>query len=232
MENSRKFGITLNNPTPWPEIFWIQYDIDTSIEALKKMIDLQNNSYYDLDEQLFRKIKTTRRTSGFKTEEEVEQYVSHLHGIEESIVAELRKIQVANQINAVFSIFENKLKMICDKLNRDYNFQLPEKKSPYIPYYWKTLQNFLEEGSNQTEKYYTPIYNKYVVRNVLNHQDSIAEKKQYDMFKHIENIMTIESHDKYYIYEIDQSFCSILIDQIEVFFKKLLQTLKEKTNTN
>lgn len=194
------------------------------------MIELQNNSYHNLEEHLFEKIKATRRNNNFKSEEELEQYVTHLHGIEENIISELNKIQITNQINAVFSIFENKLKMICDRLNRDYNIQLSEKKAPFIPYYWKTLQNFLQESSNQIEKYFTPIYNKYVVRNVLSHQDSIAEKKQYEGFKHIKNIMTIQSKDKYYIYEIDESFCSILVTEIELFFKNLLQALKEKTD--
>ena len=230
MENKRKFGIANSNITPWPKIFWIKYDIDISIEALKKMIDLQNNSYYDLDEQLFKKIKATRRTNGFKSEEELEQYVSHLHGIEESIISELRKIQITNQINAIFSMFENKLKMICERLNGDYNLSLPEKKAPYITYYWKALQNFIQKNSAQLEKYFTPIYNKYVVRNVLSHQDSLAEKKQYESFKHLKNIMTIESEDKYYIYEIDKLFCSTLITELELFFKNLLQALEEKTN--
>lgn len=177
MKSSRKFGIKPNNETVWSEIFLIEYDINLSIDALKAMIDLQDKAYSVVDEELYKKMKITRRNNGFMEENELEQYITHLHGIEENILVELDNIQIANQIGAIFSVFENKMKMICEKIERNFNYQFPPKKGAYIPYYWKGIKGFVQGESNQLETYYTPIYNKYVVRNVLHHQNRIAEIK-------------------------------------------------------
>lgn len=232
MQNSRKFGIISENKVVWSEIFLIEYDINLSIDALKAMIDLQGKAYSVVDEELYTKMKSTRRNNGFMDEDELEQYISHLHGIEESILFELENIQIANQIGAIFSVFENKMKMICEKIERNFNYQVPPKKGAYIPYYWKGIKGFVQGESNQLESYYTPIYNKYVVRNVLHHQNRIAEIKQFETFKHIQEIETIEFQNEHHIVKIDSQFCEILLSEIKIFFEKLIDALKNKTSKN
>lgn len=229
MQNSRKFGIIPENKVVWSEIFLIEYDINLSIDALKAMIDLQDKAYSVVDEELYTKMKSTRRNNGFMDEDELEQFISHLHGIEESILFELENIQIANQIGAIFSVFENKMKMICEKIERNFNYQVPPKKGAYIPYYWKGIKGFVQGESNQLESYYTPIYNKYVVRNVLHHQNRIAEIKQFETFKHIQEIETIEFQNEHHIVKIDSQFCEILLSEIKIFFEKLIEVLKKKT---
>lgn len=229
MKESKKLGIKHNIEKTWSQFYSIKFEIDISLDAVKKMISIQNNSLWELDEELDKKIKATSRSSAFETEQELDMYVSHLHGIEESIIVEFGKIQVANHISAIFSIFENKLKSLCDKLDKDFQVEPIEKKGSYIPYYWKILQTFLKDNSKPIEKLYTPIYNKYVVRNVMHHQDGIAKKSQYQMFKHLTNIETLESEETYYIYEISPSFCNTLVTEIELFFRILLAAVKEKT---
>ncbi|WP_106914604.1 hypothetical protein [Chryseobacterium aurantiacum] len=230
MEYSRKFGITKDSPALWTEIFLIEYDISLSIDALKAMIDLQNRAYSVLDAELYMKIKSTRRDNGSMNENELEQYIGHLHGIEESILLEMENIQTANQIGAIFSVFENKMKMICEKLKKYFNFDFPKKEGSYIPYYWKILKGFLEEESNQVERYYTPICNKYTTRNVLQHQNNVANKRQFEAFKHLKEIETIEFENEHHIIKIDSRFCEVLLFEINLFFEKLILALKTKTS--
>ncbi|WP_312090599.1 hypothetical protein [Chryseobacterium sp.] len=229
MKSYRKFGIKPNSETVWSEIFLIEYDINLSMDALKTMIDLQNQSLSVINEELYKKMEEIRWNNGFMEENELEQYITHLHGIEEKNLVELYNIQIANQIGAIFSVFENKMKMICEKIERNFNYQVPPKKGAYIPYYWKMIKGFILEESNQLERYYTPIYNKYIVRNILHHQNRIAEGKQYETFKHIQEIETKEFKNEYYIVKIDSKFCEILLSENKIFFEKLIEVLKKKT---
>ncbi|WP_267402106.1 MULTISPECIES: hypothetical protein [unclassified Chryseobacterium] len=230
MQNFRKFGIIPKNEVVWQEIFLIEYDINLSIDALKAMIDLQDKAYSVVDEELYKKMKATRRNNGFMEENELEQYITHLHGIEENILIELDNIQTANQIGAIFSVFENKMKMICEKLKKDFNYQFPKKEGSYIPYFWKILKGFLKEKSVYVEKYYTPIYNKYVIRNILSHQNRVAENKQFEAFKHLEEIETVESENEHYIVRINSQFCEVLLSEINIFFENLILALKARTS--
>ena len=223
--------IDLKNFPKWNEINWIEFEISNSIYALKKMFQIQTNGFEYLSLDIEQKISSIKKENSNMQENELNQYIKHLFGLEEEIIQNLKKIQKFSNIVIVFSITESKLKIICDKIERDFKFNIDlSNTKSVLSKHWKFLASFLEERSEIIEKYYTPIRNMIEIRNIINHQDGIATINQYKKICDIKGLKFILFEDKYYLTSIDENFVDILLKNIDEFFIELLNSLKMRTN--
>ena len=214
----------------WTEFNWIHFEILNSLNALNKMIVLQNESFMKVREELDKKIKSAERENGHLKEELMNQYVDRLYGVEDKIIYELELIQDSSQVTTTFSIFESKLKLICDKINSSFNFKITDKTKSYNQKYWNYLKAFIGNDISSLENQFKEIKKLSVVRNIIVHQNLIATKNQYEKIKNINELNFIDSNNLYYLYSIDLAFINSLISKISKFFNELLSHLKIKTN--
>lgn len=227
----KKFSIDLNNYPKWGEINWIDLEITNSIYALEKLIEVQDEALHQVEDDLLRKIKNTERSNGNLDEMTLDMYVEHLHGIEQRIVLEFERIQDSSQITTIFSIFESKLKLVCDNISSEFQFNPePKKTNSIIHKHWQFLNSFLDDDIRPLEKHFTPIYNRNVLRNIIVHQNSIADTKQYNELKNFNGISFYEGIDSYHIYEISKTFIRELLALVKLFFELLIKILTQKTN--
>lgn len=226
-----KFSFDLNNFPKWHEFNWIDFEISNSFFALKRLIILQNESFIQIREELDKKIKATERENGNLEEEQVYQYVEYLHGAEDRIINELEIIQDSSQITTAFSIFESKLKLICDKINHSFNFNFEDLKTKsYTEKHWNYIKAFIENDILSTQNKFLEIKNLSVIRNIIVHQNLIATIKQYNRVKTIDSLNFNEFNNSYYLFSIDLTFINELISKMEIFFEELLNKLEYRTN--
>ncbi|SNR77167.1 hypothetical protein [Flavobacterium sp. ov086] len=230
MPAKKKMSFDLNNITKWSDLFYIDFEISIGLDASRKMISMQNESYELIHQELLNKIKATKQENGNMDENDLEAYLGHLYGIEEHTMSELNRILTYNQISGIFSFFENKLKLVCEKLQESFNLEIIVKSNSVILKYWSSLLPFLEEERPYIERLFTPIINRYTVRNVVCHQNCIADQKQFEQFRHEKSITFNDFENKYYIIDIQQEFVSTLLDQVMLFLEQLLKAIKLKTN--
>ncbi|WP_143394930.1 hypothetical protein [Flavobacterium sp. 2] len=176
------------------------------------------------------KIKSTERDNGNMDGDMLEQYLDHLYGIEERIASELVRVAGISDVSIVLSVFESKLKVICDRIIADFGGELKSVSNSVIDKYWKFLRDFLGEFIGKVENSYTFIKNTYVLRNVLVHQDAIAKKEQSNSLNGLKNIEIVEFEGNFYVTKIGDKFTDDLADQIESFFIKVFTGLQMKTN--
>lgn len=230
MEKST-FNFTVNDIPKWAEFDWIDIEITNSIFALDNLFSLQNKSFATVKSDLDERIKKVELTNSEMNLQDLNSYKNHLFEIEESVTYEINRAQQFSQILILFSIFESKLKMICDKIQKDFGITLENQKSnSVILKHRKFLESFLENEYKEVGKLFTKIHNQYKIRNIITHQNGIANKNQYKLLMNIEtiNFSLFEGH--YYLLIPDNNFIKELLLLIKKFFFELLKVLKLKTN--
>lgn len=227
----KKYSLDLNNFPVWPEFNWIEFEVDNSIEAVKKLHIINKNAFNTICHDLENKISKLRDENKTLNVQELEQYTHHLYGLEEQIILELNNVQSSSIIIYSFAIFENKLKMISEKVQRDFKFVLSARKSDsYTSDYWKILKSFTKLKTNTVEKYFTPIKCQMILRNIIIHQNSIATKNQYKAIHKVPGLTFNEFEEQYYLVNIENIFIEQLVEKIEIFFQELLSIIKLETN--
>ncbi|TDD99772.1 hypothetical protein [Flavobacterium cellulosilyticum] len=227
----KKLYLDLNNLPDWSEFNWIDFEVDNSIEAVKKLHQINKEAFNTICNDLESKISILRNENKALNADELGQYIQHLYGIEEQIILELNNVQSSSIIIYSFAIFENKLKMISEKVKRDFKFVLPTKKSDsYTSEYWKVLKSFADLKINSVEKYFTPIKSQMVLRNIIIHQNNVATKEQYKTIHKVPGLTFNEFEEQYYLVNIENIFIDQLVGRIEIFFRELLNIIKLETN--
>lgn len=229
---AKKITFNLNDHTKWAEINWLNFEISNSIDAIRKLISMNREMLKTVKSELHKKIKFTEKENEKMDEQILEQYLEHLYGIDERMTSELVSITNVSEISTVLSIFESKLKVICDRIIIDFGGELPLESNSVIHKHWKFLKIFLDEYLGKVESPYTYIKNTYVLRNVLVHQDSVATKEQFNKINGLKNIEFFNFEDKsYYVLKIEDKFIDDLTDRIEMFFIETFKALQLKTNS-
>jgi hypothetical protein len=229
---AKKITFNLNDYTKWSEINLLNFETSNSIDAIRKLISIQREMLKKVQNELHNKIKSTEKENENMDDQMLEQYLEHLHGIEERMTSELVRITNVSDISTVLSIFESKLKVICDRIIIDFGGELSIENNSVIHKHWKFLKIFLGEYLGKVESPYTYIKNTYVLRNVLVHQDSVATKEQFNKINELKNIEFFNFEDKsYYVLKIEDKFIDDLTDRIEMFFIETFKALLLKTNS-
>ena len=227
----KKYHLDLNNSPIWTEFNWIEFEIDNSIEALKKLHQINKEAFNSICNDLESKISKLRNENRTLNVQELEGYTQHLYGLEEQIILELNNVQSSSIIVYSFAIFENKLKMITEKVKKDFEFDLPNKKSDsYTSDYWKILRSFTNSKTNTIEKYFTPLKCQMILRNVIIHQNSFATKDQHKAIHKVKGLTFNEFEEQYFLVNIENVYIEQLVEKIETFFYELLNMIKLEAN--
>lgn len=227
---AKKITFNLNDYPKWADINWLRFETLNSIDAIRKLISMQREMLKTVQNDLHEKINSTEKENEKMDKQTLEQYVEHLYGMEERMTSELVRVVNVADISTVLSIFESKLKVICDRIIADFGEELPAESNSVIHKHWKFLRDFLGEHLGKAESPYTYIKNTYVLRNILVHQDSEAEKKQFKSISGLKNIELVNLDQGYYVRTIDDKFIDDLTDRIELFFVEAFKSLQIKTN--
>ncbi|WP_343614113.1 hypothetical protein [Flavobacterium sp.] len=226
----KKISFDLNDYPKWSEINWLRYETLNSVDAARNLIFMQREMIGKAKVQLHEKIKSSESENSQMERGTLDQYLEHLYGIEERIAAELVRVASVSDVSIVLSIFESKLKVICDRIIRDFGGELPLGSNSVIHKYWKFLRAFLDQHIGMVESSYTYIKNTYVLRNVLVHQDASAKEEQFNSLRGLKNIEIDKFEQNYYVTKIGDGFVDELADKIAVFFTEVFNCLQIKTN--
>lgn len=176
----------------------LNFETSNSIDAIRNLISMQREILKTVQSVLHKKIKFTEKENQNMDDQMLEQYLEHLYGIEKRMTSELFRITNVSNISTVLSIFESKLKVICDRIITDFGGELSIESNSVIHKHWKFLKMFLGTYLGKVESPYTYIKNTYVLRNVLVHQDSVARKEQFNKINGLKNIELFNFDEKSY----------------------------------
>lgn len=231
---AKKIHFNSNDLTLWSELYFIEFEIDNTIHALKKHIEINENAFNTMCNDLEIKITNLRSENEYLNEYDLHNYIVNIHEVEERIIVDLKCLQHSSTVIYAFSIFENKLKMICEKIINefdDFNKTTKEKKGSYVSYYWKILKSFLGAKINIVEKFFTPLKNQMILRNVITHQNNVIEtNSQLNTLSQIKFIKTNEFQKTHYLVNIENEYLEDLTVLIESFFRELIKVLTSYTN--
>jgi hypothetical protein len=249
------FNFTANDMSKWAEFGWIEMDITNTKYALENLFSLQDENVKKVKSNLDERVREEEKANSKLSEQDLETYISHLFDIEKTVAYEINRAQQFSQVLIMFSIFESKLKLVCDTIQKDFGESLEDQKSileyfknvkftkrfPYfkmkskksnsdILKYRNYLVLFLDDKFKDVEKVFNSIYKQYQVRNVIAHQNGIADIKKYKQLKDIKTISFCPFKESYNLSIPDNNFISELMTLIKKIFLKLLEVLKLKTN--
>ena len=228
---NKKLDINLNDFPEWSEINWINFEIDNTIDALRKSIEINQNSFNEICNDLELKISKLRKDNNNLNHQELDGFIEHLHGLEERIIVELNEVQNSSTVIYAFAIFENKLKMITEKIKNEFEFQLPTRQGDsYVSNYWKILKSFLEVEIDPIEKNYTKLKNQMVLRHVIIHQNNMLKDNQHKTLSRVKNIKLNEVDGNHYLVNIENIYLETLVVLVTTFFKELIIILTHHTN--
>lgn len=221
------FNFTANDMPKWIEFAWIDDEITNTIYALENLFSVQDKSFITIDKELKQKIYETKQANNEMSEQDLDT----LFDLENSITKELSRAQQFSQVLILFSIFESKLKLICDKIEEDFEISLESIKATNdIVKYRNYLVLFLDDKFKDVEKVFNCIYKQYQVRNIIAHQNGIADLKKYKQLKDIKAISFCPFKDSYNLSIPNNNFIGELLTLMKKFFLELLKVLKLKTN--
>lgn len=227
----KNLTVDLNNFPEWSELNWIEFEIVNSLEALKKLHQINKEAFNTICVDLESKLSKLREDNKDLSTQDLSDYSQHLYGLEEQIILELNNVQNSSLIVYAFTIFENKLKMITDKIQNDFKFIVVTKNcNSYTSKYWKILKCFSKLKVEKLDKYFTPIKCQMVIRNIIVHQNNTASEKQFKTINKVKGLIFNEFEEQYFLVNIEYEFIEQLIPKLEIFFRELLEVLKSETN--
>ncbi len=221
----------LNNFPKWNEFNWIKYEIDNSLEALRKLHEINKNAYDEIYFDLEEKISRLKEDNKDLSQEDLSHFIQHSYGIDEQIVLELDMVQKSSLIIYAFAIFENKLKILTEKIKKDFKINISSKKSnSYTSDYWRILRCFSELNIISIEKFFISLKCQMIIRNIIVHQNNILNIKQYKNIRRFNGLTFNEFEDNFFLVKIENEFIEQLILEIELFFSQLLLIIKYESN--
>jgi hypothetical protein len=227
----KNLTLDLNNFPEWSEFNWIEFEIVNSLEALKKLHQINREAFTNICIDLESKLFKLREDNKDLSTQDLSDYQQHLYGLEEQIILELNNVQNSSIIIYAFTIFENKLKMITDRIQNGFKFTVTTKnRDSYTSEYWKILKCFSKLKVEKLEKYFTPLKCQTVIRNIIVHQNNIASDKQFKSINKVKGLIFNEFEEQYFLVNIEYEFVEQLITRLEIFFRELLDILKSETN--
>jgi len=152
-------------------------------------------------------------------------YYMQIFERDEMIIREILRQQRYALCLSIFSFFEGRLKALCTVIENKFNFKLKVEDlngNEDLLRYWNYLAKVFEVEVGPLEKYYTPIRNQKIVRNLIAHQNGIPRPEQVKKINIVRGIALKASGEVHQIIIHDPIYILDLLDRMELFLKELL----------
>lgn len=218
------FGITKNTKIyNWQYLYYFELELFLASDSLKTLIQYQEEKLNEITKELTEKIELNNIDSKFD--------ISNPNLIlDERLNSALFIYHRYSSLVGIFSMFESNLKTICEELIKQEKTSKKlkdfySKKDGYLQSYWDFLNAVYKFRNPKLSKSFDFIKKRKILRNIITHNNGIAQKNQIIEIQNMEYINIITESKQVIIYR--HHFLVNLIDNIDTFFKILLTEINE-----
>jgi hypothetical protein len=208
-------------------LFSLEFEIEIGIDAIKTILNKQDIIIDETKSKLTKSIEEDDYLKSIKKEDR-EDYISQIYQREAFVISEISTHQMHSLCLLVFSFTEGRLKYICEFLETRYQHKIKCEDlstNDDLMRYWNFLTKVYEINPYKVEKYFTPIKQQKIVRNIIAHQDGKPRKEQISKINIIKGLEVIEYGENYLIKINSKEYIVFLLDKVELFFKELLKAI-------
>ena len=214
----------------WGELYYIKLENEIGIEAFKLLNSNQENALLSIKDKFRANLKNDEAFSSLE-ESEKGNYYSQMYEIEELAIKELQRQQRYSICLSIFSFFEGRLKAVCNKIERNFNFKIKIEDlngNDDLLRYWNYLEKVFEMEMDSLMPNFTPIKQNKNIRNIIAHHEGYANVRQKQKMEMSNGLSLKETGDLFRI-QIDKSeYINYLLVKMEGFFEKMLSSIDKR----
>lgn len=214
----------------WNVLNFKQMEYDFGIRTLRSLIASQDLAITKIRDDFQKEMDEDKVLNSLDPYNGSMHY-EHFYSDQENMIEEIEALQRYSMCVSCFSFFESRLKELCELIESNIEFEKKVKdfsENNKICGYWKYLIHVLGISIKKTECHYTPIINRYKIRNIIAHQNGIPDSNQVKKIKSIKGIKLSESKGQNRIVMIGSQFNKKFLTEIEMFFSELLKAVDER----
>lgn len=208
----------------WPKLWEQSIETEISIEAMKMIVNNQERIWVDIKNRLDEQIEND--DFGPLEEEYRASYYSQAYEIETRTLEKLRYLQRSAAFVSVFSLFEGRLKTLCQMIENDFDFKVKISDlsgRDDIQKLWSFLVKIYELRKNRIENLLHPIRQQKTIRNILVHHEGFLTEEQEKNIRQMPGLIVIGPYDSLYQIQIAGSeFIINLLEKVRLFYEELL----------
>jgi hypothetical protein len=212
----------------WNVLYFNQMEYDFGIRTLRSLIVSQEMAFAKIRDDFQKKMDEDKVLNSSDPYNGSMHY-EHFYSDQKNMIEEIEILQRYSMCVSYFSFFESRLKEICEFIESNFEFEKKVKdfcNNNNICGYWKYLIDVFEI-SKKTECQYTPIINRYEIRNIITHQNGIPKAEQFNSIKYIKHIKITNSSQMNRI-SIMKGFNEGLLTDINKFLFTLVKVVDER----
>ena len=211
----------------WDELYYIELENEIGVDAFKKLITNQEESLLSTQTKFKDLIKSDKELASLEDIDKGSYYRASYER-EEIAIEELQRQQRYSICLSVFSFYEGRLKSICNQIEKKFNFKIKINdlnSNDDLMKYWNYLEKVFEINTDKISSLFTPIKQQKIVRNIIAHQEGIANEDQLKKINIINGLGIKKFGLDHQIQIVEISYLFFLIEKITLFFKELLLSI-------
>jgi len=213
----------------WQDLFYIELENDIGIEAFKKLIVNQEQSFLSSKKEFedYMEGELNSLPDGYKS-----GYYGQILHWDKLAIDELLKLQRYSTCVSIFSFFEGRLRRICELVETKYNFKVRVNdlnNNDNTIKYWNYLTKVFELESKKPEPFLTPIKQQKVIRNVITHQNGIPTDVQLKQIYQVVGLDIVDDNGIPVIV-INNDYLYYILERTSLFLKAVLRSIDLRSN--
>lgn len=215
----------------WMALELFETNLFNQYEAIRLLHDNQESSLKKTIEEINNKISK----DSFMKSEENEELWSHYDEVYHDTDARnfhLQSTQRFSMVVTIFSFLESQLKHLTNIIKNEFRFDVSasDLKGTDLGKYWKYLKKVYKiKNSTITDKY-SYINDQKIIRNIIVHKGGFFPKEQLEDVEKFKFIKIVKNKDTYEIILDNTEYIGQLLDDVELFFKILLELCDQRYN--
>lgn len=208
-------------------LFNIELDIEITIDAITSILEEQSLIIKKTKSKIEKTIKNDDYFKKLKIEDRSD-YINQVYGFETSAIDEIYSHQMNSLCLLTYSVIEGRLKNICQFLENKYQYKIKIEDlstNDDLMRYWNYLTKVYEINPDKVEKYFTPIKQQKVVRNIIAHQDGKPRKEQVSKLIIVKGLEIKDYGKNYQVLIKGNDYIEFLLYNANHFFKELLKSI-------
>ncbi|RZK02306.1 MAG: hypothetical protein EOO46_18645 [Flavobacterium sp.] len=206
----------------WEDLYYTEVENEIGIEAFNKLCSNQEESLKSTQKE-FKEFVGGELAKLHPDDQS--SYYMQIFQRDEMIIKELLRQQRYSLCLSIFSFFEGRLKSICSQIENKFNYKIKVDDlngNEDLLKYWNYLVKVYELELASLEKYFTPIKQQKIVRNLIAHQNGMPRGDQEKKINIVKGI-TLEKYDNFsQIVITDPIYILDLLTKMDEFLKELL----------
>jgi len=213
----------------WDTLYYIERENEVGIEAFRTLCENQETSLKATESQ-FKELVTVEMNKLHVDDQS--SYYMQIFERDEMVIKEILRQQRFAICQSIFSFFEGRLKEVCALIEDTFSFKLKVQDlngNEDLLRYWNYMGKVFELDVANLEKYYTPIRNQKIVRNLIAHQNGMPRPDQVKKINIVKGLILQTFGEFQRVIINDPVYIVDLLHRMELFLKELLLSVDRRS---